>query len=67
MPAAWLVKEEKPALYHWVPGNFSGPRSKQTHVVQAGQRVQPPKVPKFLMLALSHLFRCLTNLKTAHF
>ena len=26
MPAAWLVREEKPALYHWVPGNFSGPQ-----------------------------------------
>ena len=67
MPAAWLVREEKPALYHWVPRNFSGPRSKQTDVVQAGQRVQPPKVPKFWMLALLRLFRCLTNLKTAHF
>ena len=72
MPAAWLVKEEKPALYHWVPGNFSGPRSKQTDVVQRTDKTGRCKWSKSLNFecspyALLRLFRCLTNLKTAHF
>lgn len=66
MPAAWLVREEKPALYHWVPGNFSGPRS----VVQRTDKTGRSKWSKSLptpSLSLSDKFENCPLLKFINF